>query len=840
MASFQEEISRKKEEERRRLEKDYELGKITSNTRISGEKIADTVRSGNSDLSKSMHDLLMATMIGKDPRLAEVAKNLGNLLEQISKSSESLKASGIDSIPKTFEKLTKTLSDLPSKVSETDKSAELIPFLKEISTTIKANKPVYNPVINSKVDLSPLIKELQAIKSSVSESKVEVPDSDFSGVESAVSKVEKAINGLRFPVPNYVLPFKDSDGKAAQATLSNGSVPVAITSGSSAGTEYTEDVATPNPIVGTATMIERDDALSTVTPIEGDWIGLRGTAEGALWVQDFNSDAILADTANMDTNLSTIAGAVSGSEMQVDVVTSALPTGAATAANQQTDALTDTELRADPVPVDLGANNDVTVTGSVTANAGTNLNTSALLTTSAHDAAFGTAGSADAQVRTVQGIASMTPLLVDATGQGDVPITLDGETVTVDLGANNDVTVTSGTVTANAGTGNFNVNLQDGSGTDITSTGGAIDVNIASGSSSGTEYTEDAVAPANPAAPALSLVRDDALSGQTTTDGDIVTARGTDKGEIYVKHADTLTVDGSGVTQPVSGTVTANLSTTDNTVLDNIDSNTDYGTVTGGGTETGALRVTLANNSTGVVSVDDNGGSLTVDGTVTANLGTLNGAATSANQSTIIGHVDGIEGLLTTIDTDTGSIATDASTVAGAVSGTEMQVDVVAPLPAGTNAIGKLSANSGVDIGDVDVTSIAAGDNNIGNVDIVTLPDELSGPGSPVIDSYTTDDVNLAANTANQSVISAPGASKQIWVYGLVGTVDAAGSISIQDEDDTALSGVMPIAANGGFVMNPSGNFAMPWIKVATNKALEIDTVTCTFDGTITYAVVSV
>ena len=53
------------------------------------------------------------------------------------------------------------------------------------------------------------------------------------------------------------------------------------------------------------------------------------------------------------------------------------------------------------------------VKGAVTANAGTNLNTSALLTTSAHDAAFGTAGTADTQVRTVQGIASMTPLLVN-------------------------------------------------------------------------------------------------------------------------------------------------------------------------------------------------------------------------------------------------------------------------------------------------------------------------------------------------------------------------------------------------------------------------------------------
>lgn len=40
--------------------------------------------------------------------------------------------------------------------------------------------------------------------------------------------------------------------------------------------------------------------------------------------------------------------------------------------------------------------------------------------------------------------------------------------------------------------------------------------------------------------------------------------------------------------------------------------------VVGGGVEAAALRVTIANDSTGVLSVDDNGGSLTVDGTVAA------------------------------------------------------------------------------------------------------------------------------------------------------------------------------------------------------------------------------
>jgi hypothetical protein len=99
------------------------------------------------------------------------------------------------------------------------------------------------------------------------------------------------------------------------------------------------------------------------------------------------------------------------------------------------------------------------------------------------------------------------------------------------------------------------------------------------------------------------------------------------------------------------------------------------------------------------------------------------GGATAANQATIIGHVDGIETLITStnskidtfdavldaIKTDTQEIEEAVETIEGAVSGSEMQVDVVASLPAGTAAIGKLAANTGVDIGDVDVTSVVPG-----------------------------------------------------------------------------------------------------------------------------------
>jgi hypothetical protein len=79
---------------------------------------------------------------------------------------------------------------------------------------------------------------------------------------------------------------------------------------------------------------------------------------------------------------------------------------------------------------------------------------------------------------------------------------------------------------------------------------------------------------------------------------------------------------------------------------------------------------------------------------------TVSGVSTAAKQ-------DEQTALLTTIDADTGGILTAVQTLDNAISGNEMQVDVVTlpAIPAGTN-----------NIGDVDVLSIAAGTNTIGNV----------------------------------------------------------------------------------------------------------------------------
>lgn len=98
----------------------------------------------------------------------------------------------------------------------------------------------------------------------------------------------------------------DATDRRAVLVDTDGHLQVDVLSGASGGTAYTEDIATATPIVGTATVMERDDALSALTPVEGDWAALRCSAEGALWVQDFNSDGILSDTAAIVVDLAAI------------------------------------------------------------------------------------------------------------------------------------------------------------------------------------------------------------------------------------------------------------------------------------------------------------------------------------------------------------------------------------------------------------------------------------------------------------------------------------------------------------------------------------------------------
>lgn len=127
---------------------------------------------------------------------------------------------------------------------------------------------------------------------------------------------------------------------------------------------------------------------------------------------------------------------------------------------------------------------------------------------------------------------------------------------------------------------------------------------VGGGGGGGTEYVEDTPAPADPTAPAQVGRRRDVLGPETSTDGDWVIINSTNKGELYVKHADAIAAVQSGAwTVGVTGPVTV------------VDGGGSLSVDDGGGSLTvdGTVGV---NNFPAVQPVSDNGGSLTVDGTV--------------------------------------------------------------------------------------------------------------------------------------------------------------------------------------------------------------------------------
>lgn len=177
----------------------------------------------------------------------------------------------------------------------------------------------------------------------------------------------------------------------------------------------------------------------------------------------------------------------------------------------------------------------------------------------------------------------------------------------------------------------------------------------------------------------------------------------------------------------------------------------------------------------------------------------VSGVSTAANQTTIIGHLDGVEGLLTTIDADTSNISTKIDTLAGAVAGTEMQVDVLT-MPTVTVTATNLDVQSGgADL----ATSTQAGaiqtaveliDDTVATLGTTTYT-EAATKGL-IIGAVRRDADTTLANTTNEITplqVDANGYLKvEIFDGGGSHTVDNAGTFAVQ-VDGSALTALQLI-----------------------------------------------
>lgn len=182
-------------------------------------------------------------------------------------------------------------------------------------------------------------------------------------------------------------------------------------------------------------------------------------------------------------------------------------------------------------------------------------------------------------------------------------------------------------------------------------------------------------------------------------------------------------------------------------------------------------------------------------GRLHVNVGTSSlpsGAATSANQSTA--------------NTALAAIQTAVETLDNAISGTEMQVDVVASLPAGTNNIGDVDVLSlpalpaGTNnIGDVDVLSLPAlpaGTNNIGDVDVLTVPADPFGANADAASATGSISAKLRFIAATGIPVTAlPASTNTIEVVG-----DAAHDAAVAG--NPVLSGAEARSSDGTAVAN--------------------------------------
>lgn len=713
----------------------------------SGKEVVEAVTGGTKELTNSIHELLMATLVSKDPKIAEVAKKLVVLVDEINKATSNIKDTNFKPLADGLKALESTLADIPSQIEEAHKANNFDEKLADIAAKIGNQK--FDPKITvtaPKVDLSPVTKLITGVENALKDFKVDIPETNLDSLQEEMRGVKNAINGLSFPVPNYVLPFKDPAGNATQVELDdNGSIPINAnsTDNTSSGTISTQNLSpTGTATTNSAVEITLGEGQTTIAiQTVGTYTGaltLQGTVDGSTWVS-FGGTPIL--NANTGLWLATITSALQS-------VFFAKVSGFA--------------------KVRISAN--AAVTGSV--------------------------------------------VVTIAASSGD---SFQGA-----LGVLTTVTTVS-TLTNITNWGNIVDNAAFTDGTTRLMPGGYIYDEVA-----GTALSENDAAAAriDVKRAQIGVLEDATTRGQRAS----------------VSASGALKVDNSAVTQPISHSALTELESAINSNL--VDVNIVSGAGSGGtaaaddadftaGTTQGTPSMGVYESSPTSVTDGDLGTvgitsgrrlktSATIDAALPAgtnNIGDVDvlssalpsGASTSAKQDTIIGHLDGVEGLLTTIDGDTGTIATQQT------DGTQKTQIVDAGGEAVTVTGGKLDVNA-------TISGSSGGTSSIDDAAFTAASDS----GTPMMGFASADTVDsgdvgvLAMDTArNLKVIAQSNSGVDI---GDVTINNAAGASAVNIQD----GGNAITVDNGGTFATQVDGAALTALQLIDDTVATLGTTTYT------------
>lgn len=160
--------------------------------------------------------------------------NLGKKLDIIIKTpeKEDVLVSNLGSLKPYFDNITKSI-----------KSIDVAPVVNV--------KPADVKIKDTPIDLQPVIDSVKELGKHFTSMKMPDNTKQFNALIAAQASLENTISNLKFPVANYVLPFKDINGNATQVQLdANGKVPTSG-GGSSSTSNYAvavDDYTTANVI----------------------------------------------------------------------------------------------------------------------------------------------------------------------------------------------------------------------------------------------------------------------------------------------------------------------------------------------------------------------------------------------------------------------------------------------------------------------------------------------------------------------------------------------------------------------------------------------------------------
>lgn len=257
MSDYLSEVQRKRLEAAEKAKRDAELEMLKggneavasevsrqgAKSRTSTQKVdiqnSDLVRGKDLDrIVDSINKMNLTSFIAsKETWFSDLVDALYTLSKRMSSVAQDFDGKGVKSIEKSLEstaaRFSKAVDSIKTIKIESD--GDQAEVLQQIATTLSnldftlpnISVPTPEVTVNEReIDLSPIKTGLEAIKKAVDATKAE--PADFSEVTNSVKAVTKAINSLRFPIPNYILPFKDpTTGKATQVTLdADGNLPI--------------------------------------------------------------------------------------------------------------------------------------------------------------------------------------------------------------------------------------------------------------------------------------------------------------------------------------------------------------------------------------------------------------------------------------------------------------------------------------------------------------------------------------------------------------------------------------------------------------------------------------